>query len=141
MDELIEQLTTKLGIDAETARDASSKAMALLKDNVGDDLFAKISAAIPGSSESAAVGAEASTAGDGGKGGLLGSIADMASGVLGGSVKDAADLASSLGDSGLSTDQIGSFVTTILEFLRDKLGDETVDQLLAKVPMLKSLVG
>lgn len=142
MDELIQQLIDKLGIDQDTATSATNKAMALVKQQAGDDLFSKISGAIPGAGEAADAGggdepSEDSTGG----GGLLGSIAGMASGVLGGSGSDAVGLASALGATGLSTDQLGGFVTTVIEFLKDKLGDETVDQLLAKVPMLKMLVG
>lgn len=141
MDELIQQLVDRLGIDADTAQGATGKAMALIKENAGDDLFAKISAAIPGISEAAEAGQAGSEPATEGGGGLLGSISSMASSVLGGSAGDTVGLASMLSSSGLKGDQIGGFVTTIVEFLKDKLGDEMVDQLLAKVPMLKTLVG
>jgi hypothetical protein len=141
MDELIQQLVDKLGIDASTANNATGKAMALVKEHAGDDLFAKISGAIPGAGEAADAAADEPPQEDEGGGGLLGSIASMASSVLGGSGGDAVGLASALGSSGLKADQLAGFVSTIIEFLKDKLGDETVDQILAKVPMLKSLVG
>ncbi len=140
MDELIQQLVDKLGIDPGTANAATGKAMALVKEHSGEDLFSKISAAIPGAA-SAAEGAADTTSGATEGGGLLGSVASMASNLLGGSGGDAVGLASTLGASGLKADQIGGFVSTIVEFLKEKLGEETTDQILAKVPMLKSLLG
>ncbi len=141
MDELIQQLVDKLGIDASTANAATGKAMALVKQHAGDDLFSKITSAIPGAGEAADSAADQPSQQAEGGGGLLGSIAGMASSVLGGSAGDAAGLASALGSTGLKADQIGGFLTTVIDFLNDKVGKETVDQILAKVPMLKSLVG
>ena len=140
MDELIKQLTDKLGIDASVASNATNQAMAMVKQQAGDDLFSKITSAIPGASEAADAGSAAEASEDQGGGGLLGSISSMASGMLGGSAGGAMGLASVLGSSGLGADKIGGFATTIIAFLKDKLGDETVDQILEKVPMLKSLV-
>ena len=140
MDELIQQLVDKLGIDAATASSASGKAMAMVKEHAGDDLFSKISGAVPGAGE-AADAAAAEPAEESGGGGLLGSIKTMASGMLGGSAGGAVGLASALGSSGLKADQIGGFASTVINFLKEKLGEGTVDQILAKVPMLKSLVG
>lgn len=142
MDELIQQLTSKLGIDASTANAATGKAMALVKQHAGDDLFAKISGAIPGAGE-AAVEAEVET-GDGGAsagGGLLGSLTGMASGLLGDKAGDALGMAASLKATGLNTDQFGGFASTLVDFLRDKVGDDVMKQILDKVPMLKGLLG
>jgi hypothetical protein len=36
---------------------------------------------------------------------------------------------------------LSGFAMTIVDFLREKLGDDTVDQILGKVPMLKQLLG
>ena len=138
MDELIQQLTSKLGIDSSVAGAAADKAMALVKEQAGDDLFSKISSAIPGASESADQGADASS--DGG-GGMLGSLASAASGLMGGSAGNAVEFGSSLSAAGLDPSQLGSFATTVIDFLKEKVGSDVIDQVLDKVPMLKSLVG
>ncbi|KAA1259515.1 hypothetical protein LF1_20490 [Rubripirellula obstinata] len=140
MDELIQQLTAKLGIDESVAQAATGKAMAMVKANVGEDLFSKISSAVPGASDVADAGAEEALPSEGG-GGMLGSLAGMASKALGGSAGSGLELGAALGDAGLPTDQMGSFVSTIVEFLKDKVGDEVMDQVLAKFPMLKTLIG
>ncbi len=137
MDELIQQLTTQLGIDPAVAKNATGKAMAMLKQHAGDDLFNKISGAIPGASEAAAGGHdEAPDIG----GGMLGKLAGMASAALGSSAGSGLELASSLTSAGVGTDQLGGFVQMIVNFLKDKVGKEVVDQILAKFPMLKALL-
>lgn len=140
MDELIAQLTSKLGIDESVASAATGKAMAMVKEHAGDDLFSKISSAVPGADNIAAEGAAPAEEAEGG-GGMLGALAGMASSALGGSAGEAMGLASSLGDAGLEAGQVGGFASTLMDFLKDKVGDEVLEQILAKVPMLKSLMG
>ena len=139
MDELIQQLTSKLGIDASVAKDATEKAMAMVKQHAGDDIFNKISSAIPGASEAASQGAAPAAEASGGA--MLGKLARMASSVLGGSAGGGLELASSLTSAGVGTDKLGSFVSMLVEFIKEKAGKEVVDQVLAKFPMLKTLVG
>ena len=140
MDELIQQLTAKLGIDESVANAATGKAMAMVKEHAGDDLFGKIASAIPGASDVAEAGAEEALPSEGG-GGMLGSLASMASSALGGSAGSGLELGAALGDAGLPTDKMGSFVSTIVAFLKDKAGDEVMDQVMDKFPMLKTLIG
>ncbi len=104
MDELIKQLTSKLGID-----------------------------------ESVATGATAPAAAAGG--GMLGKLAGMASTALGGSAGSGLELASSLTNAGVETDKLSGFVTMIVNYLKENVGDEVMDQVMAKFPMLKSLLG
>ena len=138
MDELVEKLTAQLGIDASVAHSATGKAMALVKDNVSPELFQQISGAIPGL-DNATSAAQEQTESSGG--GLLGSVAGLASNMLGGSAGDAIELGASLKSAGLDTDQMGSFANTVIDFIRSKVGDDVANQLLEKVPMLKSLMG
>jgi len=141
MDELIQQLTSKFGIDASVATAATGKAMAMVKEYAGDDLFDKVSAAVPGVSEAAQQAAEAPAEAAAAGGGLLGKLAGMASNALGGSAGSGLELGAMLSSAGLQTDQISGFVSTIVDFLKEKVGDDVVDQILSKVPMLKSLIG
>ncbi|MFK8113775.1 MAG: DUF2780 domain-containing protein [Rubripirellula sp.] len=139
MDELIKQLTAKLGIDESVANAATGKAMALVKEHAGEDLFSKISSAIPGAGEVADQGA-AEPAGEEG-GGMLGGLMGMASSALGGSAGEALGIGKDLSSAGLEASQIGGFASMVVEFLKEKVGDEVMEQILAKVPMLKSLMG
>ena len=142
MDELIEQLTSKLGIDSSVANAGVSKTMAMLKEQGGEDLFGKISGMIPGAAEAAE--ADPSVA-DGGAassgGGMLGQLAGMASSALGGKAGGGLEMASALASTGIDADKLGPFISTVVGFLKDKLGDDMVDQILSKFPMLKTLLG
>lgn len=136
MEELIQQLTSKLGIDASVAQVATGKTMAMVKEHAGDELFDKISSMVPGASEAAASDPEPA-----GGGGMLGSLAGMASSALGGSAGSGLELGTALSGAGLESDQIGGFVSMVIAFLKEKVGDEVMEQVLAKLPMLKTLLG
>ncbi len=140
MDELIAQLTGKLGLDASVANSATGKAMAMIKEHAGDDLFSKITDAVPGAGEAASKGAEEPSPSQGG-GGMLGQLSGMASSALGGSAGGGLELGAALSASGIKSDQMGGFVSMVIGFLKEKAGDEVMDQILAKFPMLKTLVG
>ncbi|MGB7323649.1 MAG: DUF2780 domain-containing protein [Rubripirellula sp.] len=141
MDELIAQLTGKLGIDESVANAATGKALAMVKQHAGDDLFGKIASAIPGASEAAESGAVANEPAGGGGGGMLGKLAGMASGALGGSAGGGLELGAALSSAGIESDKMGGFMTTVIAFLKEKAGSEVMDQVLAKFPMLKTLLG
>ena len=116
--------------------------MAIIKEHAGDDLFEKISSAIPGASEAASQGAADAPADLGQEeGGMFGRLASMAADALGGSADSGLQLGAALNSAGLDTDQLGGFISTVIEFLREKLGDDVIEQLIAKFPLLKSLLG
>ncbi|TWU41607.1 hypothetical protein Q31b_30580 [Novipirellula aureliae] len=138
MDELIQKLTTQLGIPAGVANAAIGQAMAMLKEKVGDDLFSKVSGAIPGAENAASAAKDAATSSSGG---MMGALSGAASKMFGGGAGEAMELGASLKSAGLNSDQMGGFAQTLIDFIKDKLGDEVLEQILAKVPMLKTLVG
>lgn len=140
MDELIAQLTSKLGIDDSIAKAATGKAMAMVKEHAGDDLFGQIADKVPGAADMAQQGVS-SSGGSASGGGMLGKLAGMASSALGGSAGGGIELGAALSETGLKTDQMGGFVSMIVDFLKEKAGDQVMDQVLAKFPMLKSLLG
>lgn len=135
MDELIKQLTAQVGVDSATANQAVGTVMALLKKEGGSDLFGKIAAAIPGA-QAAADATPAPTDASGGAG-LLGSVVGM----LGGSAGKGFALAAALKALGIREDKLPSFANILLNFLKEKAGPDVVNQLIAKLPMLKSLMG
>lgn len=141
MDELIEQLTSKLGIDSSVANAGVSKTMAMLKDQAGDDLFGKISGMIPGAAEAADADPGVASAGAADGGGMLGKLAGMASAALGGQAGGGLEMASALASTGIDAEKLGPFITMVVEFLKDKLGDDVLDEILSKFPMLKTLLG
>jgi hypothetical protein len=140
VDELIQQLTSKLGLDPSVAKTATDKAMALVKQHAGDDLFQKISGAIHGAQDSANDGTVDVSA-DAGAGSMFGMLTSLASSALGSKAGSGLELAASLSSSGVDKEKIGGFIEMIINFIKEKAGNEVVDQLLAKFPVLKTLVG
>jgi hypothetical protein len=141
IEDLIQQLADKIGIDESVAKMATGKTMAMVKSVGGDDLFAKISDAIPGAAQLADTESAPDAPQAESGGGLLGTLTGLASSVLGGSAGEAMGLTSALNDAGIGMDKMSGFVSTIIEFIKDKAGEEVTDQLLSKVPMLKSILG
>ena len=135
MDELIQKLAAQFGIDATAARNAVATILAMLKQEGGDEAFNKIADSIPGAAEAADSAPAPEEAG--GAAGLIGSVLGMLGGKSGG---QGASLVGALQALGLNPDQLAGFAKTVLGFIKDKAGQEVVDQLLAKVPVLKSLL-
>jgi hypothetical protein len=135
MDELIKQLTSQIGIDPSTANKAVATVLSMLKQEGGDDLFSKIASAIPGA-QAAAATTPAPTESAGGAG-LLGSVMGM----LGGSAGKGLALAAALKALGIDENKIGSFASIVIDFIKQKAGPDVVNELIAKLPMLKSILG
>ena len=135
MDELIKQLTARIGVDSGTANQAVASVMSLLKKEGGDELFAKIAAAIPGANAAADSTPDPTTMGGGSV--LFGSVMGM----LGGSAGKGVALAAALKTIGIGEDKLPEFASTVVNFVKEKVGPDVVQQVLAKLPMLKQFVG
>lgn len=124
--DLIQSLSSQLGIPAEQAQAVAGGALGFLKDKLGGD-GAKLDAAVPelGGWEKAASAAT-------GGGGLLG----MAAGMLGGSAGEAAGLVAILAKVGLDADKAQMVAPLVLDFLKSRLPPEMVSKVLAVAPML-----
>ena len=139
MDDFIQSVTSQLGIDESTAKSATGTALGFLKNGLGDQ-FSAVAEKLPGA-EDLISSAPASDASDSGGGGLLGSLKDAASSMLGGGAGEGIELMSALQNAGLSAEQGGSFVTMLIDFIKSKVGDGVMAQITEKIPMLKTLVG
>lgn len=73
-----------------------------------------------------------------GGGGLPGGMMKMASSPIGG---DALELSGKLKNSGLDMSQLGPFGAKLLDFVKDKAGDDAVDTILSQLPELKKRLG
>jgi hypothetical protein len=133
MDELIQQITSRLGTDGATARAAAGSVLGALKDAGDPDDVKSLLDGVPGASDLLA----AAPSGGGGGGGLGGLLGKAASSLGGG----AGDLVSRLGASGLDPSKTGSLVTMVIGFLKEKVGGDLIGRLLAKAPGLGKLLG
>ncbi|TWU24847.1 hypothetical protein Pla52o_11380 [Novipirellula galeiformis] len=138
MDELIKQLTDRLGIDSATAKGVTGKAMGMIKENIDDSTFSKLASSLPGL-ESLIQSENDGESADAG-GGMLGSLAGMASKMLGGSTGNSLELGTALAAKGLPLEKLGEFVTMLVQFIKEHAGEQVLDQVLARFPMLKGVL-
>jgi hypothetical protein len=77
---------------------------------------------------------------DGGGGGnILGTILGSVSSLFGGQAGDVVKTVSALGNAGVKTEQIPPFVETFIGEAKKIAGNDTVDKVLASVPVLANL--
>ena len=132
MQDFINSVTEKLGIDGDTAKSAVGSLLSMIKGEgeggAVKDLFAKL----PGAD---ALAAEAGSGKSGG-GGLLGGIGDAIGKLGGGAASGLAGLAST----GLSSDKIKNLVQMFVGWAKKVAGEDTVNKVIGSIPALKSLV-
>ncbi len=138
MDELIQQIVNKVGLDDSVAKSAVGNIFQFIRGQVGDADFGAIAEKLPGID--GLIPGAAATPGAGGGGGLLGSITKMASSVVGGEAGAGIDLMSNLSNLGVTKEQGLLLVQTIYSFLRDNVGPELTDGIVEKIPILKQLL-
>ena len=140
MQDFIKSAASQLGIDESTANNATGTVLGFLKDGMGDQ-FASIAEKLPGADQLIQGAAKSSDAEDaGGGGGLLDSVTKAASSMLGGGAGEGLDLMNQLQKTGLTADQGGSLITMLINFIKEKVGDEFIDQIAEKFPIVKSFV-
>jgi hypothetical protein len=117
--DLIQQLTSNLGVQEDQAKGGVGLLLKLAQDKLGAGEFSQVADAIPGANDMM------SSAPDSG-GGIAGTIGGIAS-ALGGSkaegLGDLASLAAGFSQLNLDTSQIGQFVPVLLSFVQGQGGD------------------
>lgn len=121
MKELIEQLTRNLGVTAPQAEGGAAVLFKAARDKLGAADFDRELGTVPGLRD--LLGKAPATGG--GLGGMLGSLA----GAMGGNAGLVATVLGGFGKLGLTAEHARKFVPFILEFLRSKVGPETVARL------------
>jgi len=117
MEELIERLRTKSGVEPEAAKKSIAAILTYLDKNAPANRMAEVYAAVPGSRDLVGKGGGFF----GGIGGLLGVYTQLKS-------------------AGLSSEQMQSAGTELLAFTREKIGDEAIEDVIASVPALRQLL-
>ena len=130
MQDLIESLATKLGVDKSIAEKATGVAIGFLKDKLDDTMFGQLLEKLPGASNLLTKSEESSGGGGGG-----------ASSAVGGKAGGALELAGKLKDSGLDASKFGDFGATVTDYIKDKAGDDLFGKVLSNVPELAKLAG
>jgi hypothetical protein len=127
MADVISDLANKCGISPDLARQGLGAILGVFKQKLPDESYARLSAAVPNSDalvEAAENAPEQS-------GGVLGAIGDMAGKLFGGGGAEALGKLTKLG---FSTEQIGAFVPKVLEFLKGKVPESVLKQVVGLLP-------
>jgi hypothetical protein len=120
MKELIDLLTKQLNVDERQAQGGAGILFKAAKDKLGSTEFSRMLGAVPG------IDGLMSNVPDGGKaGGLLGGLASL----VGGNTAILANVVSGFSRLNLTSADAQKFVPVILDYLRDKVGPETVSRL------------
>jgi hypothetical protein len=127
MQDFIQSAVSQLGINEDQAKSATGGLLNFLK-NQGNGNVQALIAKLPGA-EGLMQDAGSSESGGGGMLGGLGSKLGGSGGAL-----------AALQGSGLDASQAGPFVKMLVDYAKQKAGPELVEQVIAKVPALKTLM-
>ena len=122
MKELIDMLTKSVGVNGAQAEGGAAVLFKAAKDKLGGGEFDQLLGGVHGLGD---LMKKAPASGGGGLGGLLGGIA----GAVGGNAGLIATIVGGFGKLGLTADHAKKFVPVILEFLKSKVGPDTVSKL------------
>ena len=157
MQQIIEEIAAKVGIDPDTTHKAVSMIVDYIATQAPAEYVEKIKAYVPGFSDLAATGAahtEAAAAAEQGGGGLMGALGglmgggglagalgSLMGGADGGPMGKAMALIGNLQKDGLDVGQIKDLASGLVGQMRQVAGDENVDKLLAQIPGAQHLLG
>jgi hypothetical protein len=122
MKELIDMLTSKLGVNGAQAEGGAAVLFKAAKEKLGGPEFDQLLGGVPGLGD---LLKKAPAPGGGGLGGMLGGLA----GAMGGNAGLIAAIVGGFGKLGLTTDHAKKFVPVILEFLKTRVGPDVVSKL------------
>jgi hypothetical protein len=122
MKELIDMLTTNLGVSPAQAEGGAGVLFKAARDKLGGAEFDRLLGGLPGLGD---LMMKAPAPGGGGLGGLLGGLA----GAMGGNAGLIATIVSGFGKLGLTAEHAKKFAPLIMEFLRARVGPDVAARL------------
>jgi len=122
MKELIDMLTTKLGVTAGQAEGGAAVLLKAAKDKLGSEDFGTLLGGVPGLGD---LMKKAPASGGGGLGGLLGGLA----GAIGGNAALISTIVGGFGKLGLTAEDAKRFAPVMFEFLKTQVPPDVVSKL------------
>ncbi len=129
MQDLINSITSKLGIDADSAKSAVGSLLSMIKKEGDSGPVGELFDKLPGADEMAEQGSNKG-------GGLLGGITGALGNLGGGAASGLAGLASS----GLGADKLKEVATMLVDYAKKIVGEDLVSKVVGSVPALKSIL-
>lgn len=147
MDDFITQVSKQTGVDESQARSFIGKILDFCKKNAPEDVTKDISTKVPGADQ---LMTEAAKEGEKDVPDLLKPcmpVLDMLKKLIGQVIPGGSDAAKTaqvseiMAKSGVSPEQGADMISKLLDFLKGKVGPETVSKLTEQVPALQSVAG
>jgi hypothetical protein len=129
MADIVTELAEKCGISTEQVQKGLGVVLGLLKNVLPAESFSKVSGAVPDADRMMAAAAET---GEQESGGLAGAVKSAIGKIFGEGGPEA--LVAKFGELGLSADQIHAFMPKVMEFLKDKLPENVMNQISGLLP-------
>lgn len=131
MSDPISALQSQTGLEGDLVTKGLGAVLNFLKEQLPEDLFAKVEAAIPrvGETISAFLAGKKDP-------GMLGKVGDLIGGLFGGRAGELPSLFEMLAATGLSVDQAREFLPKVLELLKSRLPDDVLEQIMGRLPGL-----
>lgn len=141
IDQLIQQVTSKLGISDDMATKGVGMLMGFFKSKGDSGAVSEIFSKIPGAADLASqfegeLGGEAKSGG----GGLLGGLMSKLGGKMGGQMGGAMEAMDAFKKTGLSMDQAKDMLPVAKDFLEENVGQDAVGKVFDSIPALKGLL-
>lgn len=134
MEELIQRIVSAVGIEPAVAEKAVGIILNMLQQNGPEDKVKQLIGALPGASDLVAkVAGDSSESASDGLGGMLGSV-------LGGGGGGIMEAVSQLSSAGVDTAQAKTIGSEVLNFAKEKAGDNIVDEITGSIPGLSALL-
>ena len=140
IDQFTQSAVGDLGVSEGAAKSAVGSILGEVQGKADANDFSQLMANIPGAEGLIGQAAGAASGGGDAGGGLMGGLSSVGT-MLGGGSGSALGLLGALGSSGLSTDQLGPFVSKFIGFAKESAGQALIGKILGKVPELAKLVG
>src|SRR5262245_20596785 len=129
MADITSELASRTGISEDAARKGLGIVLGLLKNNLPEDNFTKVTAAVPGAEEMMAA---ASPTSEPTSGGVMDTVKGAIGHIFGSGSTEA--LLAKFGQLGLTPEQIQAFLPQVAEFLKGKVPDSVMNQITALLP-------
>lgn len=135
MDDILRELSSRLGIPLDQAQSGAGAVLDFIRENASQMDFQQLLRSVP---EAAAwLGNAPAPGGTSDSGGLFGQVAGLIGG-LGGS---AAGILTALSRSGLSPETAARFVPELLGLLQGKAGGDLISRLAGSIPFIGEFLG
>ncbi len=138
IEELVKRVVTSVGIPESMAQTAIGLILGLFKDHGPEDKVSGLLDALPGATDLISKAQESSAESEGG--GMMGGLMGAAGGLMGGGTGGLLQMVSQMQSAGLDTEQAKSVGNEVMNFAKEKAGDDVVDDIIGSIPGLKELM-